>query len=169
MSDNTEREYLWEKRHEVLYRVELSALYHRKRERYFDTLDRVIKAIAIIGGSAALSDVGGDSVVKIAAITITVTSTLSLVFDLSGRARRHADLAHEYSLIEKEIMEKGERDYSEEDTKQWAARTRNIESDEPPVNDKLIQLCQNQLARARGKEEYIEPMGIFQWIKAYFY
>lgn len=51
-------DYYWSRRHEILWRISLSTLYHRRRERFFDTWDRVVKAVSIIGGSAALAKLG---------------------------------------------------------------------------------------------------------------
>lgn len=108
-------EYLWTKRHDVLYRVELSALYHQKRERFFDVCDKVGKAVAVIGGTWSLSRLGGDDILMIVAAAITLASTLSLVFGLSDHSRRHAGLASDFRQLEAAIQGRGERDFTEAD------------------------------------------------------
>jgi hypothetical protein len=73
-----------------LYRAQLSALYHRKRERLLAFWDRAPKAVAIIAGSAAFANLGGPEAVKWAAAIIATTPTLALVCcltaDSAGRA-----------------------------------------------------------------------------------
>jgi hypothetical protein len=58
MSDDAELDHAWTKRHDALYKAELSALYHQKRERFFELLDKLGKAAAVFGGSAALWKLG---------------------------------------------------------------------------------------------------------------
>lgn len=97
--DESDFQYLWDKRHQVLYRVELSALYHQKRERFFEVCDKLAKAVAVIGGSAALAKIGSGYWIVYIAAAITVTSTCSLVFGFSDRARRHAELSRNFASL----------------------------------------------------------------------
>lgn len=152
MSQSTldESEYLWKARSDLLHRVEVSIRYHRKRERFFDWLDKWAKAIAIIGGSAALADIGGREVVQWAAAIIALTSTFSLVFAFSEKARLHADLAAQYGLLESSILRKGEREFRDDDLNEWSAKVRMIEMREPPILPTLARLCDEENRKARG-------------------
>lgn len=147
--------YLWDRRHGLLYRVQLSVLYHQKRERYFDACDKIAKAIAIIGGSAALSRMGGPDLILYVAAVITITSTLSLVFGFSDRSKRHSELARSFRQLEAEICGKGERDFTEADLNAWTAKERTLEGSEPPALGALVILCQNELAMAQGQQDKI--------------
>jgi hypothetical protein len=149
--DEEENDYLWKRRHDALYRAELSAMYHRKREWFYARLDSVAKAIAIIGGSAALANLGGAELVKWTAAIITVTSTLSLVFDLSGKARLHGDLASRFINLLAQIHERGERSFGEDDVTRWIVTLCEAETAEPLTLSTLVILCQNQLAQAAGQ------------------
>lgn len=164
---DTDFTYCWNKRHDVLFRVELSALYHQKRERFFEACDKLAKAVAVIGGSAALAKIGGPDALIWVAAAITVTSTLSLVFGLSDRARRHGDLARNFRQLEAEIVARGERDFTESDLATWASRERLLETTEPPALGNLVRICQNELAIAQGQGECVRSVGFFRHLFAH--
>jgi len=165
MSDN---KYLWDKRHAVLYRTELSTLYHQKRERFFSVCDKLGNAVGVIGGSAALASLSNPVLLAWIALTITVMSSVALVFGFSDRARRHADLAKDFRLLEAAIVGRGERDFTEQDISGWDSSTRSMESTEPPALGALVVLCQNELARAQGHTGYIVQMNWMQRMLAHF-
>lgn len=153
---------LWARRYAALYRVELSVLYHQKRERFFELCDKWAKAVAVIGGSAVMGKVaGGESLIWIAA-AITVTSTLSLVFGFSDRSKRHAELVRNFRQLEAEIVAGGESGLDEPGICRWEEKTRQLESQEPPALGGLVVLCQNELAAAASQPNKIVPLS---WIQ----
>ena len=158
--------YLWGRRDAILFRAQMSALYHRKRERAFDLADRTGKAIAIIGGSAAFAAIGEALFIKVVAATIAVTSTLSLVFGFSERSRKHSELAQKFCLLEASIVQKGEHDFEEHDVDQWQAEALRIEATDPPALSALVTLCQNELAIARNRPEAVVPVKLWRRILA---
>lgn len=162
MTETTNADYLWKRREDLLYRVQLSALYHRKRERFLAFWDRAITAVAIIGGSAAFASLGGASFVKIAAGIVAVTSTVGLVFGLAERSRRHSDLARQFLDLEARILRQGERDFTEDQLNQWDADRAQIETAEPPALGVLIVACQNELAQARNEFAHIHHLPWWQ-------
>lgn len=170
MSDQDQATYLWNRHELLLDRVQYSTLYHRKRERFFDFWDRAIKGLAIIGGSAAvarLSTSEPDTALWSAAM-VTVTSTIGLVFGLAERARRHSDLARQYTTLESEIVETGERDFTESNLNRWDAKVREIESTEPPALRNLVIACQNELAIAHDQAQFTHPLGFLRRATMHF-
>jgi hypothetical protein len=158
----TELDYLWHKRHTVLYRTELSTLYHQKRERFFSVCDKLGSAVGVIGGSAALASLSNPALLAWIALAITVVSSAALVIGFSDRARRHADLAKDFRQLEASIVARGERDFTEQDVSTWDASTRMLESAEPPALGALVVLCQNELARAQGHDGHVVQMNWMQ-------
>ncbi len=158
MHQDGSSDHIWKMRHEVLYRCELSALYHQKRERFFEAADKAGKAVAVIGGSAALAKLAAPDALVWIAGAITVTSTLSLVLGFSERARRHAELARGFKQIEADIRRAGERNFDDVQVCDWAARVAVLEASEPPALGALVRVCQNELALARGEKEAIRPI-----------
>lgn len=150
-------ETIWHRRHEILYRLELSVLYHQKRERFFELWDKLSKAVAVIGGSAIMSKISPDMLFIVAGI-ITVTSTLSLVFGFSDRSKRHSELARNFRQLEADVVRKGESGVSESDVNVWKEKTHQLESQEPPALGALVILCQNELAVAANQSEKVVKM-----------
>jgi len=124
--------------------------------------------VAVIGGSVSLAKLGGNDVMTVVAALITITSTFSLVFGLSDRARRHASLAADFRRLEAEILAKGERDFTEADIGSWASRERVLEASEPPSLGNLVRICQNELAVAQSHPENIRKVGFWRHLFAHW-
>jgi len=149
-----ELDHAWNKREDALYRAELSALYHQKRERFFELLDKLGKASAVFGGSAALWKIGNPDLVSQIAAFITVSSALSLVFSFSERSKRHSELARGFREIAGDIV--GTSDFAIRDSKasEWMGKVCALEAKEPPALSALVVMCQNELAIARQATIY---------------
>ena len=172
MTDDTVEPYLWDRRHRLLYEIELSTLYHRKRERWFDAWDRLGKAIALIASSAAFAKIVGDAVgdswiARSVAGLVAVTSALSLVFAFSEKARRHGEFAKSFCEIGAELAKKGERDFDEEDLSQCDSKIRLLEAQEPASLGALVRLCQNELAIAQGQPQSVTKISVLQRLFAH--
>lgn len=146
-----EQQYLWERRHRILHRAELSALYHRERERFLSFVNKLVTATAILGGSAAFAAVAAPEMLRWSGFVVAITATVSLVFGLQDRARLHGELAARFTLLLAQIAERGERGFSEGDIQQWESRIFQIEADEPPALHTLVRLCQNRIKQAAGE------------------
>ncbi|MBI5658074.1 MAG: hypothetical protein HZC43_00655 [Nitrosomonadales bacterium] len=153
----------------MLYRTELSTLYHQKRERFFSVCDKLGSAVGVIGGSAALASLSNPALLAWIALVITVVSAAALVFGFSDRARRHADLAKDFRQLEATIVGWGERDFNEQDISSWDANTRMLESAEPPALGALVVLCQNELARAQGHDGHVSHLNWLQRMFAHIF
>jgi len=162
-----ELDHAWTKRESALYRAELSALYHQKRERFFELFDKIGKAVAVFGGSAALWKIGDPEWVSIVAALITASSALSLVFSFSERSKRHAELARSFREIAGDIV--GTSDFAIRDAKasEWMGKVCALEAKEPPSLSALVVMCQNELAIARKADVYPQPFYI-RWLAHFF-
>ena len=45
-------EHQWNMRHELLFTTQVSYVYHRKRQRFYDLLDKGTKAITVLAGAS---------------------------------------------------------------------------------------------------------------------
>lgn len=151
-------QYLWKLRHDTLYRAELSKLYHRKREKFFDAADRLGKFVTVVAGAAAVATLVGDQWRAVLAAIASLAGALSLVFGISERARRHADLASQHGQLIADIVGVGERDFTEDDIKRWCAKLALIEAGEPKTLSALTRQCQNELAVARDQPDMVFPL-----------
>lgn len=166
-TDN-ELDHAWNKRCDALYKAELSALYHQKRERFFELADKLGKAASLFGGSAALWKIGNEGVVATMAAAVTASSALSLVFSFSERSKRHAELSQGFRGIIGEILSKSEFDVNPVDASSWMSKVCALEAKEPPSLSALTVMCQNELAIAKKANHLVKQQSFFIRILAHF-
>jgi len=170
MTDIVDSNDPWEMRCNAIYKAELSALYHQKRERFFELMDKLTKAVALFGGSAALWKIADPGIVSILAVAITASSALSLVFSFSDRSKRHSELAMNYRTVIAEIEAKGRHNFTAEDADAWSAKLCTLDAKEPPALSALIVLCQNELAIAKGHPGHVHRQNfLVRSILAHFF
>ena len=168
----------WTDRHNLLWRCELSALYHDKRERHLDGWDRLSKLISVLGGAAAFSFIriaaptsGGASSLDwaaISAVVIAFTSGLSLVYQYSTRARRHAELARDFKKLLGDIERVDTMVVDASQLGIWKSQLRSLESGEPASLNALVTHCHNELSVAHGHEDHVTPLPWIQrWLMNY--
>jgi hypothetical protein len=156
----------WKSRHALLYRARLSVIYHRRRERMYELLDRIAKSFAVIGGSAVVFKVANDQIMLMFGLAMLVTSTLSLVFQCSSRATTHSALAKDWSAIEKDIY--SQENFTEAQVCSFESRAAGLDGLEPRVLRALVADCQNELARADNEEPFVRPLTLWQKLLMHF-
>lgn len=147
---------------DLVWRIRLSSLYHLKRERFLDGVDKASKAVSALGGAAAFSQVktAGDSGLWITGF-ITLIATLSLVYGPSTKARKHAELARDYKRLESDIAACGE-DISAPQLSKFEAKFISLESSEPASLGALVTQCHNELSESIDAKGHITPLPIWQ-------
>lgn len=165
--DDDEHKHLWNRRCDIIYRAELSTLYHRKRERFFALLDRWDKIFTLLFGTAAFAQVITLDRQPLLALPFVMLALASLIFDFAESARRHGELASSFKLLESTIEAAGERDFVEPDLNLWSARLREIESGETSVYNLLVRICQNEIARSRGNKGDVTYIPVWRACLAY--
>lgn len=161
-------DHLWEMRHQTLYRSQLSAQYHRRRERFYDWLHRSSLAVALFSGSAAFAAAAHPALVQTAGALVALATLVALVFGFSDKARLHAQLAEQFKRIEAEVYRAGDYDYTEAQINEWRARIAHAEAQEPPMLRPLVVLCQNDLAVSAGQYGRVRPLPLHQRVLAHF-
>jgi hypothetical protein len=126
----------------------ISALYHQKRERFLDGVDRSSQAIGVLGGAAAFSAVfntpGGFSV---PGAVVTIVSAVALCYGPGSKARRHAELARDYKHLQAEIV-RCEQPFDTKQRCEFEARILQLEASEPASLGALVTQCHNELSVA---------------------
>lgn len=162
------RDEMWAARWKLLGHLQVSVLYHRKRERFLDLCDKFVKAVAVIAASSAITPYVVGNGLTAVQLLIVVTSTFSLVFDWSDRARRHSDFAVRYAQLERAVVAMGTSDFSNENLKTWASDLYEIQSGEPAALHGLVQLCHDELDMAKGCPVEPERLTLRRKIKVHF-
>lgn len=147
---------------DLLWRVRLSALYHLKRERFLDGVDKASKAISALGGAAAFSQVrsSGDIGFWITG-AVTVVATLSLVYGPSAKARKHGELAKDFKRLEAEIVSAG-KGVTDMQIAKFESQYLSLESSEPASLGALVTQCHNELSSAIDQKSHVTPLPIWQ-------
>jgi hypothetical protein len=142
----------------LLWDIRLSALYHLKRERFLDGVDRAAKAISALSGAAAFAQIRTDPVLGMwLTAGIAVVATLSLVYSPATKARRHAELARDMKRLEAEIVRAGAALEAAE-LARLRGKFHEIESGEPAALGALVTQCHNELASGIGQRASITPL-----------
>jgi hypothetical protein len=153
----------------LLFGVRRSIRYHNRRRRFFDGLDKVVKVLAVIGGSAAWAATIAHyhtATVWFAAI-VAIGSAISLVFAPSQAARLHEGLAKRFAKLEYDMRRA--KNPTSDQMNEFVAERLLIESDEPPPLRVLDIICHNELCEAMGHERcHFYKVGWFQSLLAPF-
>lgn len=156
-ADDRMDDALWERRHRLMYQAKLSAMYHQRRERRYDFWDRATKAVAAIGGLAAVTSLLSRGQIELVAASIAIVAVLSMVFDFSGRVRLHADYANRFRELQAELVSCGD-DLRDPQCARLEAELVKAEKGEPRPLSGLVLLCQNDIAIAEGQPEKVQKL-----------
>ena len=134
--------------HNLIWGVRRSVRYHRKRQAFFESLDRWTSfCLLLLGsGSVALILHENDGWAMVAGVLVAVFSSLKLVFAYSRKAARHGRFASDFTRIEKKQI----ADESDQAVKEATGLRLELEANEPPILRVLDILCHNELIRAMG-------------------
>lgn len=135
------------RRHEIIYKIRLSTLYHRKRERFFDIVDKAVSGLVLTTATAAVTSLfqgvaGAEK--SLAAITACL-SLIPVVLTPAQKARHHNQLSQRYCQLLATCTQAGE-DWTEAQCNQFSAQLIEISASEPTPLTALVADCQNELA-----------------------
>lgn len=162
-------DHLWNERESILFRVVLNSRYHRRRERFFDGLERCTQAVALIGGTSAFAAVSTDWMVMVSGALVAVSGAVALVFGFAEKARRHAALAEAFKRLEADVLASSDYDLDEAQIMGWRGKRAEIESGEPPALRPLILMCENDMDVARGESSKVINLPPWLRIAGYFF
>lgn len=155
--DQDQADVLWQRRHALLFNIAVSNNYHRKRQRFFDLLDKGTKAATVLIGASLL----GETVKRnlpLAAGAVSGLGLLSLVFGYGDRKQAHKELAESFMQLQAQIDLVGPAVFTEANLCAWEAELTKITSKEPPNLRALVTICQNEQAVASGHPEFVHPL-----------
>jgi len=157
-SPNGLDDWLWEEQDALQDRVQVSASYHAKRERFLGAVERFFQAVAAVTATSAyagLVDTAGkpNGFGQWFALAAAIASIAPLVFGLVERARQHGQLKSEFKTLLADMYQ-AELRWSESQLLAFKSRVAKLEAGEPQALAALVIQCQNELAISRGKHVY---------------
>jgi hypothetical protein len=151
----------WEKRHAIVYKCQLSALYHHKRERFYSLCDKITNALALIAGAGAMSELLPSAGAKALAGAFVATITLpGMVFAWADKSRNHALLAAKFVDLQASI--EGAGILNAEQLDKFNERAIKLEMEEPPQLSALTRVCQNEIAYALDDKASMTKLTFFE-------
>lgn len=157
-SSDEREDWLWEEQDALQDRVQVSASYHAKRERFLGAMERLFQAVAAVTATSAyagLVDVAGQPTGfgKWFALAAAIASIAPLVFGLVERARQHGQLKSDFKTLLADMYQAESR-WSESQLFSFKSRVAKLEAGEPQALAALVIQCQNELATSRGRHAY---------------
>lgn len=147
---DSERKYLFDRWGDIKLRALTNRYYHQERQRIFELREGLVRALAILGGSVAFSNIADKQLLQFSVATITLSSACSLVFAWGAKARDSSKRSAEWALVEKEMEQTGERSFTEAHLNTWAARCNELEAGEPAQNTALLERSYQRACRSLG-------------------
>lgn len=154
----------WGQRCNVVYFANVTFRYHRRRQRFFDLLDKASKAATVLLGASLLGDALKQHVPLIAS-AISGLGLLALVFGYGERKQAHKELAEAAMQLTAKIEETPVAQLSNALAGQWAAELSRLNAKEPPALKTLVVLCEHEQSTANGHPENVTLPG---WHKRIF-
>lgn len=151
--------WLFEQQYQLEYRVELSAIYHGKRERFLLTCERTAQGVAALSATAALSNAlqAWPGAELGFGVLTAVASVAPLVFGWASRANKHATLAGDHRRLLGRIRRAG-IELTEAQVVEFRGELAEIEANEGASLGALVVQCQNELAATAKDPAPLVPL-----------
>lgn len=159
---------LWIKRCQILNQAWVQVRYHKRRQRFFDLLDKLTKSVTVVLGASLLGQYFRDYLPWLAA-AITSLGLLALVFGYSDRKQLHKELAEASAQL---IAEIEAAPFAEIDAKcnaGWASAYARIVAKAPPPLKNLTLICEREQAIFEGYPDHVKSLGKLKILFAQFH
>lgn len=156
-------DYLWGRRCEIRLRVYSNRLYQQERQRIFEFREGLVKVASLAAGSVAIAKVAHPEQVQYSVAAIFIGTAASLVFGWGNKARDAAKRSTEWARLEQEIESAGERNFTESQLSEWAAKCSEIEHGEPAAHPGLWERTYLQACKSLGHEPEKPSSRLTRW------
>lgn len=136
-ADDADWTRLYTRRAELLNWAGITYRYHRKRQRFFDWMDKLTQVAAVAGGVAVFGKSVSEYLPLVGA-GISITSLLALIYGYSDRRQCHKELAEQAIRFSGVIQSTPLCDLSEDAVCAWELTRADIDLREPPNLKTLV-------------------------------
>lgn len=158
---------LWDRRCEVLHSANVTYRYHRKRQRFFDLLDKGTKALTVLLGASLLGEAVKQHLPLVAA-TISALGLMALVFGYGDRKQSHKECAEAAMQLVAKIEEMPTAGITDNFVALVAADHARQNAKEPPALKTLVILCEREQSTAMGHPHHIPRPNLLKRVFADF-
>jgi hypothetical protein len=166
--ENAEKDYLWDRRHNLLLRITANRIYQQERHRHMEIREGLVKVGSLVLGSVVFASVLDAATLKIAAAAAFALSAASLVFGWGNKARDASKRGVDWAALEHDVEAAGERSFSETQLDAWMARCNDIEASEPAPNQRMLKAARRRACEALGDKEEPAKRGWWLWLPPLF-
>lgn len=156
---------LWDRRCEALYKGHVAYRYHRKRQRFFDLLDKWTKALTVIAGASLLAESIKQNLPYVA-MGISAIGLLSLVFAYGDRKQLHKELAESFASFVANIEKEGAVPLDAQLVAKWESEVAALNAKEPPQLETLVTICEREQSIANGYPNHVRKVALHRRILA---
>jgi len=153
-NEPVEEDPVWKRRCGLLHQAWVQLRYQRRRQRFFDLVDKMTKAATVLLGASLL----GQELQKLlpyVASTISALGLLALVFGYGDRKQLHKELAEQAAALIAAIEQVPAGELSAIKTAAWAADYARLCSKSPPTLKTLTLMCEREQATADGHPNHV--------------
>lgn len=147
-------EYLWKRRSDLLHVAYVTHRYHRKRQRFFDLLDKGTKSLTVLLG-ATLMGTALKEIAPVPASALTGLGLLALIFGYSDRKQAHKELSEQSIVLAGRIEETAAGAITDATVAAWTAEQARINAKEPPALKTLVIICEHEQAVSTGHPNHV--------------
>ena len=144
---------MWVQRCGLLYKTWVQVRYHRRRQRFFDMVDKGSKATTLLLGASLFGK--HLNTLNWVATGISALGLMALVFGYGDRKQAHKELAEQAAGIAAAIEEVPVGNLSPDVIAQWAGQYARFCSKAPPPLKTLTVLCEHEQSCMDGHPDHI--------------
>lgn len=168
VADDAEWTRLYKRRAELLNWAGITYRYHRKRQRFFDWMDKLTQVAAVAGGVAVLGKSLAEYLPWVGA-GISLTSLLALIYGYGDRRQSHKELAEEAISFSGKIQSTPLADLDESCLCAWEVARAAIDLREPPNLKTLVSKCEWEQATSEGHPNHVAAPRWYQQAHMHFF
>ena len=159
---------VWRRRCVMLNWAGLTYRYHRKRQRFFDVMDKLTQAAAVGGGVAVAGKTLPDNLPLVGGL-IAFTGLLALVYGYGDKRQCHKELAEQAIQLAGAIESLPVRQLTEDQGCAWERVRTTIDLREPPNLKTLVSKCEWEQAVADGHPNHVARPGWLSQLHMHFF
>lgn len=146
-------DHLWQQRCALRFHAWVQVRYQRRRERFFDLVDRGTRAITLVLGASLFGPL--LAWLPWVATAISALALLALVFSYGDRKQRHRELAAQAAQLVADVERVPASALTPAQVAGWTSRYAQFCADAPPPLKTLTLLCEREQAAADGHPEHV--------------
>lgn len=167
-SDEEQRlDAYWALRCGTLRNAWVQVRYHRRRQRFFDMVDKLTKVVTVVLGASLMGQYFVD-VLPVMATAITAVGMLSLIFAYSDRKQQHKELAEQAANLVAAIEQVPVGELTPAKVAEWSAAYARLVAKSPPALKALSLICEQEQDVANGHPNELAAVGFFRRLLADF-